>query len=147
MGNGSPFTLSCWFKSDSASQRMLLAAPGSPRFYIEQIYASGNHRAHWGVGNSQNSSTSGALLNTTDIFNYVATYDGTNARGYLDGVLTDTTNIGSQTYNASTFRIGKYTDGAPLLFNGNIYFASVYKKALSDSEVLQNYNALKDRFV
>ena len=32
-------------------------------------------------------------------------------------------------------------------FNGNIANAQIYNKELSSTEVLQNYNALKDRFI
>ena len=32
-------------------------------------------------------------------------------------------------------------------FGGNLAIAKVYNRALSDSEVLQNYNALKNRFI
>ena len=146
IGSGSDFTIYCWFKADNNVQGMIVSCPGAPRFYIEQIFGGGYHRVHWGIGGAQNSSTSLAFLNITDIFNYVVTYDGTNARGYLNGVLTDTTNIGSQTYSTATLRLGKYTDAYPLYFNGNIYQAAIYNRALTGSEVLTNYNTFKTRF-
>jgi len=146
IGSGSDFTIYTWFKADNTSQGMLVACPGNPRFYIEQIFTGGQHRAHWGIGATANSNTSLALINASDIFNYVVTYDGTNVRGYLNGVLKDTTNIGSQTYNTATLKIGKYLNYAPLYFNGNIHQVAIYNRVLTDSEVLTNYNTFKTRF-
>lgn len=44
------------------------------------------------------------------------------------------------------FRIGS-GKSAGFKVDGNIYYVRVYNKALSASEILQNYNALKNRFV
>ena len=45
------------------------------------------------------------------------------------------------------FRIGQWgASGFPRNFNGKIYQMSMYNRALSSQEVLQNYNASKTRF-
>ena len=146
IGNGNPFTISAFFKTGNLAQQMLVACPDNPRFYIEVFNRSGVLVSHWGIGNNNNSSTSTAIINLNQIYNYVATYDGNIAKGYLNGVLTDTDTIGSQSYNTNFLQIGKYTSGLPLYLSGSIYTTQLYNRALSASEVLQNYNATKTRF-
>jgi hypothetical protein len=61
---------------------------------------------------------------------------------YLDGVLRfGPTNFGA-TARTDTIRIG----GTNRTFQGRIAIARIYDRALSQTEILQNYNALKSRF-
>lgn len=68
--------------------------------------------------------------------------------GYIDGVLIQTisrTRTGST--NATTqLNIGRWATYNRCI-NGNISYVSIYNKDLSTIEVLQNYNALKSRFI
>jgi Concanavalin A-like lectin/glucanases superfamily len=89
---------------------------------------------------------SGILQNTG--FHYVClTYNG-GAGGimvvYVDGINrvsgTTTANIGT-----TSLRMGSSNTGT-FIYNGNIAQSSIYNRALSASEVLQNYNATKSRF-
>jgi hypothetical protein len=69
---------------------------------------------------------------------------------YLNGVLQKTGSTTDSVGTASSqFRIGTNTNntGAIEAFNGLIYSTQVYNRALSASEVLQNYNATKWRFI
>ena len=140
------FTLGCWFKTSQIAQQMLVGCPDTPRFYIETFNRSGNLVAHWGIGNTNNSSLSSAIININTFYFYLINYDGNVVNSYLNGILTDTDIIGTQSYNSNTLRIGKYLDGFPLQLNGNISQVSIYNKILSAQEVLQNYNATKTRF-
>lgn len=72
-------------------------------------------------------------------------YDGTNASIYTNGVFSNSKPFTLNTTN-STFLIGagKYTGFN--YFSGNVAFCRIYNRALTDSEVLQNYNATKNRF-
>ena len=146
IGNGNPFTISAFFKTGNMTQQMLVACPDSPRFYIEIFNRSDVLVSHWGIGNNNNSSTSTAIINLNQIYNYVTTYDGNIAKGYLNGVLTDTDTIGSQSYNTNFLQIGKYASFLPLYLSGSIYTTQIYNRALSAEEVAQNYNAQKSRF-
>ena len=58
IGSGADVTIYCWFKADNTNQGMLIACPGNPRFYIEQIFTGGQHKAHWGFGTKNNSGSS-----------------------------------------------------------------------------------------
>ena len=48
--------------------------------------------------------------------------------------------------SSSDFDLGSGTNGGASTLNGNIAQFSVYSKALSETEVIQNYHALKGRF-
>jgi hypothetical protein len=146
IGNENPFTISLFFNANNIAQQMLISCPDNPRFYVETFNRSGIFICHWGIGSNNNSNTSNAIINTNQIYNYVAAYDGNMVNGYLNGVIKDSTIIGVQNYNSNPLRIGKYSDGFPLQLNGNIYQTQIYNRALSAQEVLQNYNATKTRY-
>jgi hypothetical protein len=70
---------------------------------------------------------------------------------YINGILNNTNNspvlqTGAITYlyNSAYSTLGTLTPSS--YFNGNIYQTSIYNRALSATEVLQNYNATKTRF-
>jgi hypothetical protein len=71
--------------------------------------------------------------------------NNTSAALYYDGNLVSSTNtVGSIGIDGTNFLLGKLNNYGPL--GGKIANALIYNRALSASEVLQNYNALKSRF-
>jgi len=81
--------------------------------------------------------------------NIVYTKNGTSVIGYLNGVQTVnyTANNGNINYQPNkNFRIGDYISSSNRYYKGNISNTQIYNRALSSSEVLQNYNAQKSRF-
>jgi hypothetical protein len=80
-------------------------------------------------------------------YNLTMTWTSTSVSGYLNGIQFGATASYSASGTTTTFIIGGYT--SPLgtqVFTGNIPQVSIYNRALSSSEVLQNYNATKTRF-
>ena len=71
------------------------------------------------------------------------TYDGTTWKVYLNGVLQGSYVGGIGGYNGNNLYIG---NGYAGYLDMNCYNFHVYDKGLTDSEVLQNYNATKGRF-
>jgi hypothetical protein len=87
----------------------------------------------------------GSCPTDTNIHNVVVTYSSTDGvKVYLDGSLNGSDSNTSDQNSYSTIKIGNGQDGS---HDGNIYTTKIYNKVLSASEVLQNYNALKNRFV
>jgi hypothetical protein len=87
----------------------------------------------------------------------VGTWDGIFASSgfkiYINGVRSDSTSFsgGSVTAYAQSgyaMRIGSsyWSSAERGFFNGNIAQASIYNRVLSETEVLQNYNATRTRF-
>lgn len=120
--------------------------------YGAQMYytsAGGVTQINWLVKRSAGDVTSlSSNISFYTIYNFVGSYDGTNLRLYVNGVKVGTSGTFSGTvFNASGASFGLAVnsgDQAPLA--GNIYNAIMYNKALSDVEVLQNYNVQKTRF-
>ena len=148
-------TVSVWFKATGVPSLndiyggTILAS--SPQYYISfgMLY-------RWTTNTvlfvqSQNGEIISANAPANKIVNAVYTYDGTNTRLYIDGVLastvaytTDPQYFGSGNRNLQLGRWGY--PGYERYFNGNIYQASIYNRALSASEILQNYNAKRKKF-
>ena len=76
-------------------------------------------------------------------YSFVGVYDGTNVKLYKDSVLISTLPL-SGIMNASVNRkikIGNQDETPGEFFNGVISSTKIYNRALTDSEIRQNYNA------
>lgn len=74
-------------------------------------------------------------------------YDGSVIKLYKNGVYTGNSSAASGNIQFGTsprYKVGARADG--FYFGGRVYNVQIYNKALSDSEILQNFNALKSRF-
>jgi hypothetical protein len=73
-------------------------------------------------------------------------YDGTTWKVYKNGVETNSANkTGNiQFGSAPLLRLGARSDG--FYFPGNIYNVQIYNRALSATEITQNFNALRGRY-
>ena len=94
-------------------------------------------------------SVGGTSTVVNQIYHLTATYDGSQLKIYQNGILTGTANsalgIGSPaSYNLAIGGMGHEPENFNL--TGNIYVGRVYNRALSASEITQNYNAQKSRF-
>jgi hypothetical protein len=77
----------------------------------------------------------------------ITTWDGTNVRTYVDGVLKKTYALSSYTNLTTPTRVGASADGSGYVMNASIANVFISKnKSFTAEEVLQNYNATKGRF-
>lgn len=102
----------------------------------------------WGTGGSWGPGSNLFNINTQRWNHLVAMRNGSNVQTYLNGILIDTTvssaNLGPSVYN---FQIANgYNPSNPRLFRGKIGGLKIYSKGLSNIEVLQNFNATRNRF-
>lgn len=101
----------------------------------------------WFDGNGgRNTNSKMGPVNSGQYYHVVITWDGTNAKGYLNGELNFTTPISGLTSlrNGSTpRRIGRRS-GNPLM--GEMPIVKLYTKALTAAEAVQNFNHYKTRF-
>jgi len=97
----------------------------------------------------QNSSGIDIVLNTW--IHAIMTYDGASSKIYINGSLANTgaitgtidyTEYGSPYY----LSIGRKNEFEGQYVSGSVSVVKIYNRALSASEVLQNYNATKRRF-
>ena len=91
-------------------------------------------------------STTNNWYNTT-WYNICITYNTTNnqCKMYIQSVLEDTKGVTNPTGLTGNFYIGRSTGGGYL--GGSISNFMFYNRDLSATEVLQNYNALKGRYI
>ena len=95
---------------------------------------------------------SSGIVPTLNIWYYLtATADGTNTKFYLNGDLKNTSSQGSAAIASTpTLSIGSYVNsgGTPMTYfhSGNIAQVSIYNRALTASEIQQNFNALRSRY-
>ena len=150
------YSVSVWFKPTGAPSHndnyggVIIGS--SPQYYIS-----------YGIGYNWISNTilifqtsPGEIISASapanKIVNAVYTYDGVNAKLYIDGVLastvaytTDPSYPGSGNRNLVLGRWG--FSGYERHFNGNIYQVSVYNRALSASEILNLYNSNRKKYI
>jgi hypothetical protein len=132
------------------------ATGGNPLWYgtaatnrgigIQQIGTNGDTMRFYGYGNDFDT----AVTNMWNRWVYmVGTFDGTDAKIYLNGTLIATSNrSGWNTLLSGTLTVGRTTFSGTNgnWINGFQAQAQIYNRALSDSEVLYNYNVFSSRF-
>jgi hypothetical protein len=125
---------------------------GGNQVYIVQYYRIGSPDYIFtdGVNGGNNLTISGAQLPTLNTWNFVVFGNsGQNYFYYLNGVsrLTGTWPVTLNTVGQK-YVIGNRDDGSGfnIPISGSIGLVNIYNRALTESEILQNYNAQKSRF-
>jgi hypothetical protein len=157
------FTINCWvnFTTNTANQKIFHAQSGSSGtgLYSEVNLdnyngGSGNPKYHFYTHNVAATSTNDVMASTMDTTSNVWTqvtgvYDDFSKFKYL--YINATLNRSGSTtvkidWPNNVTWIGNRSIGSSSPLNGKISQVSLYNRALSSTEVLQNYNALKSRF-
>ena len=140
-------TLSAWvqFTSKAIQAVMSVGANGAGTgFGIE------TSSTVWNLS-SGNSGTATTITYNTGEWYHVAyvgeflTSNSITAKLYINGVIRHTGSVTSFNTTNSQFWLGT-NPARTLRLNGYISQAKVYKKALSDKEILKNYNTMKGRY-
>jgi hypothetical protein len=113
------------------------------------------HESNWIDARSSNGSAAKAARYSTNPslgvwHQFVNTYDGSDLRLWVDGVNVATLNETFTPYTSSNvLQYGASTLAGTNLrpFNGNISNVKLYNRPFSESEIKQNYGALKYRFI
>jgi hypothetical protein len=148
-------SLEAWVKYTTTTNTVLIEKSNNNTHYQLQIF--NNTQGSPGIAgqlvfmlqpNSNNWVVSGIVTNDANWHHVVGTYDRdtTTARIYVDGILRNTNSSISTgpTSNTQPLLIGSRSGTAG--FGGSISRIKIYNRALTASEVLQNYNATKGRF-
>lgn len=112
---------------------------------------NGNYNAYFLVWTSGGSGT--ANTGTGDIIqntwhNIVGTYDGSNVRIYLDGVLKDTQPLtGTIMNNSNIIKFGTDSPGGSNYYNGKIDELYVYNKNLTQDQITKLYTQTAPNFI
>jgi len=158
LNDGESFTLSTWYKStdNSSGTYMALAFGNYANYFLFQVRNTNSSTSFIQLSRRKFVSGTGYVTetlstnNTHNVWNNVTiilTDNGGTLKLYLNGVLSDSL-VTAVDLVIPTFPI-MIGDSNPFAhyWAGNIANAQIYNKELSSTEVLQNYNALKDRFI
>jgi hypothetical protein len=147
-------TISSWNYSSNFNQNGFMfekTTNGSVNTQYSLFYNSSNDICYRTYGLSTtdltvNTSTAGVVNNQWN--NVVATFDGTNKRIYVNGVLraTSATLSGTVTQNTTGAAFIGIYGGGGYPFNGRIANTQIYNRALTPQEIRKNYLATKSRF-
>ena len=136
------YTMECAVKYNSVSgnQGLFNYSQSGAGKYIN-LYKGDASAMRWETNAGQ------AIFGTNNLtagvwYCFSGVYDGTTAYLYRNGILEASGALTSHTSQTATFDIGTYAGYT----NGSIAFARFYTRALSTSEISQNYNAMKSRF-
>jgi hypothetical protein len=103
-----------------------------------------------GIGLTNLTTTTATYMNTTSWYQVVGTYTSGARRLYINGTLvnsdTQTGTINNDANGMSIGVYGGYSGVRGYYYNGNLAICRIYNKALTATEIQQNYNALKGRF-
>jgi len=150
-------TTSAWFNNNTNSPKvMALGSTGweNTQYQGVEMFLNGIAIGLMSTrittdGNTSNSDISSAY-NYNQWYQLTQTFDGTTQKMYINGSLyTSASKSGVQNKPNRSYAIGaSYTGaGTPQIFlNAALGHYLIYNRALTDAEVLQNYNATRSKF-
>ncbi len=138
-----PRTVSIWYKSDVTQNKNLLGWGSNSSMALWDVLL---HNGKVGVHLYQSGNEAGVTYTNNIWQNIVFTYTHPTIKSYMDGVYrTSFTGNGINTGSAFNLNIAKGNYNY-FYFDGSISNVSIYNRALTASEVLQNYNATRGRY-
>ena len=156
---GNPFTFSIWFRTSSTGIILGQQNTSTPNVfsgYVPAIYIGTNGLLYtscfWG-GATSNQSVSSSSVNNGSWNNITVTFASNSQISYLNGVSYATLSKTQTNYSSTYYYfLGTGTGSGWPNFpaspynNGNISNALYYNRALTASEIRQNFNATRTRF-
>ena len=151
----SQWAASIWFKGDNLTSIPVLLGPDAGQLnYFDLFLEVGQNQAYMAVGGGSGANYISATgtditLQSGSIYNATWVYNNKTGSFYLNGInitMTKTgTGLGDTPTSNADFRIGAFKEGSYYL-SGSIYNVSIFNRALSSDEVLQNYESTRERF-
>ena len=143
-------TIETWIYPESevisGDRGTLLLLSGSNGMYMSWNKSSLQQSNYWYSHPTEGYWETGAAVsrNTWNSFTAVWNYSAGAIYQYTNNVKTTGTTTQGNATTGSSMNIGQ--ESSTRQFAGGIAFMRVYNRALSDSEVTQNYNAVRGRF-
>ena len=137
------YTINCWIKSPSVipvvDYDMIIS---TSQFYWYLAIAINRFRID---NNSSGTFAFGPTVIPNTIYNITITRSSNIDTTYVNSVNYGT--VGNSVTLSGNWEIGRWAYSPSHYWNSNIYQVQLYNRALSASEVLQNYNATKTRYL
>jgi hypothetical protein len=140
----SAFTYEAFLMPTNASKDQMYVASISDTFYLR--ITGSKAFLSLTAGGLQRTLTHNTTLQNNNVYHIVSIYNGVQLKIYVNNVLTEGTVINAVMTGWGAARIGRWRDADQRSFVGNIYCLRAYNRELSESEIQQNFNALRSRF-
>jgi len=148
-----PFTINAWFRSSIVQNGFICdycsSVNNDPHFTIKVSGSKIQMAAEQPSPGGEQAANSGIDYSVNTIYNVTGIYHSATSRDlYVNGTYqTSSTTSVTISSQIDRFSIGVFDRPTPAAyFSGSVFQVSVYNRALSATEVLQNYTALSGRF-
>jgi len=148
-GVGKTFSIGiCFNRSGGWGGWTALFTKGDNSWRVHR-YGNGTGQLAFGTdGFSSQDTVTNTIFNANTWYNVICVYDGTSKKIYVNGVLDTNVNVtGTLGNNSYPVYIGENSQQGGRVFNGKISLTQIYNRALSSTEILQNYQVMIPRFV
>jgi hypothetical protein len=152
-GAGKTFSIGVWFNSTLWNvEWQAIFTKGDSSWRVHRYTNANPPKIAFGsTGLSTLDTFTTTTINTNQWYHIYCIYDGTHKKIYVNGLIDSNVSVTgtlSNSNNTDPVLIGNNSEAGRTtrFFNGNIAVAQIYNRALSATEVLQNYNAQKGRF-
>ena len=151
--NTETFTIESWARTSTVNQNGFLFEKGNVNTQYAVFFENPNikirtNNAVSGITDLQ--FTAASYIQANVWFLVTASYNNGLKKFYINGVLLGTQNVtgvlGTNANGMSIGVYGGYNGGRGYYYTGDIATMKFYNRALTDAEVLQNYEATKTRF-
>lgn len=143
-GSRVPVTLQMWANFNTITgTRWWLAVIG--QYGGGALHCIGTSQTATGFGTWNGNQVAPNLISIGEWINVAVTYDGTTITSYVNAANPLTNTSTTMNFTSSNLTIGLKLTGEAN-YNGKISIVKTYNRALTAAEVLQNYNATRDRY-
>jgi hypothetical protein len=144
-------TVEVWVKTNNTNQNGFWFEKGQVNTQYSLFQEGTVIQWRMNIGGVTNlSTTTATYMSTSQWAQVVGTYTSGTRRLYINGMLVNsdgqTGTIATNTNGSSIGVYGGFNGSRGYYYNGSLAICKVYNRALSATEVLQNYNANKGRF-
>jgi len=150
LGDPQQFTVEFWayptqlnFDSNNNYRRIFIPGGASTNGAHSVLIEQGGNISFRVPGGTTNNMQGSGYSGTNEWGHVVCTYDQSNKKIYFNGILRSTVAEASVTVDFGSPQI---VDPNSQTFKGNISNFRIYNRALTASEIQQNFNALRGRF-
>jgi hypothetical protein len=144
---GDSFTLIAYYKFTGSTSRTYTPIFGGNESTTEFFIGKNTGNTNIGVqdGNYNGSFVTGSNAWDGNYHQIVYTYNNSEGKIYLDGVLKSTGSF-TKCNTAESIRVGHESEGGGYRFIGDIPRVCVFDRVLTAEEILKDFNAYKNRF-
>ena len=143
------FTISVWvYKNNNTSNDYVwdFGANGGTLSSGTSVSGYGFRYYNTTLGTSSNMYTQGTIPNVSEWYEVTITRNSGTSTMYVNGQSITSSSGDTHNISSTTLYIGRYGGGTGYEHDGRISNFKIYNRALSESEVAQNYNALAPRY-